>query len=231
MRLVAVLGVCLAVAGCAPDVIDGTARPGDKPSTTAPTTSTPALVPTASLNTLPLKRSQLGDIVGDTNMTQVQEITRPSPQYVAIDPIDCKPRALPAETGLGGKAVQGLVGNVNRGEQGQAATQIVAIFDNRQDASQTIDFVRANWQLCRDGQRFTIPLDGGVTQHWIAREITSGDSRIGSTMTREEPPPRTCHHVMAAKANVVVETIVCGDGDTTAAANEIADQIVAKVPQ
>jgi hypothetical protein len=36
---------------------------------------------------------------------------------------------------------------------------------------------------------------------------------------------------MTAQANVLVEIIVCSDGDTTAQANTVTDRILAKVPQ
>jgi len=89
-----------------------------------------------------------------------------------------------------------------------------------------------NWGLCPDHAPFTYDFGHGVS-HWTTGTITANEdtSRISTTAQRQEPPPHTCAHVMAAQANVVVETHACGDGDTLAAANAIADRILAKVPQ
>jgi hypothetical protein len=230
--IAAALALCLLMSGCA-DVIDGTAVPGETPgaATTTTTAPTPTLVPTASLSSLLLKRSELGDLVGDTDMTQEQDITAPMPaEDVKLEPGECRARALPGEDGLSLPSVQGVAGNLNRGARGVGATQLVAVFTNRNDAASSPDFALGMWKLCNDGQQFTIDTGDGGSQHWTAGPITGPKTRIETTDTRQEPPPRTCHHVMTAQANVVVETIVCGDGDTTAQANAIVDRILAKVP-
>lgn len=234
MRLIAMLTLSLALAGCA-DVVDGTAAPAEAPATTtaAPTTTAPAMVTTASLSTLLLKRGELGTIVGDTDMNQAQEITTGHPNALAnpVDPYECRDRTLPAETGMGFRSVQGVLGNVNRGVGGQAATQVVAVFGNREDPGRALEVARDEWDDCAQGQVFTIDAGDGATQKYSAGEVVPGQTRIGNTITRLDPPGRTCHKVMAAQANVLVETTVCGTGDVTAQANEIADVILAKVPR
>jgi hypothetical protein len=218
--------------GCA-DVIDGTAVTAENPGAAATTSAapTPTLVPTASLSSLLLKRSELGDIVGDTDMTQQQEINSPMPaEAVHLDPFDCRARALPAEEGLDLPSVQGIAGNVNRGARGMGVTQVVGVFTNRKDAADSPTFVLGTWKVCKDGQVYTIDTGNGGSQHWTAGPITGSNTRIETTATRQEPPPRTCHHIVTVQANVEVETIVCGDGDTTAQANMVVDRILAKVP-
>jgi hypothetical protein len=88
-----------------------------------------------------------------------------------------------------------------------------------------------DWESCPDNQTFTSNLADGL-RHWTSGTGTAkeGTSRISTTSQREEPPPRSCSHVMASQANVVVETAVCGDNDTRVAANQIADRIMAKIP-
>jgi uncharacterized protein YceK len=232
--IAAALALCLLMSGCA-DVIDGTAVPGETPgaaTTTTTTAPTPTLVPTASLSSLLLKRSELGDIVGDTDMTQGLDITTPMPEENAkLDPFECRARALIGENGLSLPSVQGVAGNINRGARGVSVSQLVAVFTNRNDAASSPDFALGMWKLCNDGQVYTVDLGEQGIQHWTAGPITGPKTRIETTSTRQEPPPRTCHHVMTAQANVLVETIVCGDGDTTAQATAVTDRILAKVPQ
>lgn len=233
MRLIAVLTLSLALAGCA-DVVDGTAAPAEAPATTtaAPTTKAPAMVTTASLSTLLLKRGELGTIVGDTDMTQIEEITTAKPGRTAsVDPYSCRERTLYAEVGMGVRTVQGVLGNVNRGARGQSAAQVVAVFDNRVDPGRYLALARDEWDDCLQGQVFTIDPGDGDTSRYEAGEVIAGKTRIGNTITRLDPPPRTCHKVMAAQFNVLVETTVCGTGDVAGQANEIADVILAKVPR
>jgi hypothetical protein len=230
--IAAALALCLLVSGCA-DVIDGTAAPGETPgaATTTTTAPTPTLVPTASIASLLLKRSELGDIVGDTDMTQGLDITAPMPsEDVKLEPGECRGHALIGENGLSLPSVQGVAGNINRGARGVSVSQLVAVYTNRGDAASSPEFALGMWKLCNDGQVYTIDLGDSGIQHWTAGPITGPKTRIETTATRQEPPPRTCHHVMTAQANVVVETIVCGDGDTTAQANAIVDRILVKVP-
>ncbi|HET6737102.1 sensor domain-containing protein, partial [Mycobacterium sp.] len=88
-----------------------------------------------------------------------------------------------------------------------------------------------DWDRCPQGQVLTMDLGNGETRQYEAGELIAGENRIGNTITRLDPPPRSCHKVMAAQSNVLVETTVCGTGDVTSQANEIADQILAKVPR
>ena len=90
---------------------------------------------------------------------------------------------------------------------------------------------------CR--QPFTVTTGSGEPQTLWVRNDTDTDNpdsptRISVSYERQEPTAQTCGHVMASKANIVVETIACGDGDTVTQvtqANEIANQILLKSPQ
>jgi hypothetical protein len=59
----------------------------------------------------------------------------------------------------------------------------------------------------------------------------SGATRAGGGAQRQEAPPRNCYHAVAVRANVVVESVVCGDEDSTGQTSEIVDRISAKLPQ
>ncbi|ORA81346.1 hypothetical protein BST28_07355 [Mycolicibacter kumamotonensis] len=90
---------------------------------------------------------------------------------------------------------------------------------------------------CDAGQPFTTT-SGTVTQHWTPTAVTtdatdplSTATRVGAGATRQEPPARSCYHAALARANVTVESIVCGDTDSAAAANQLVDRISAKLPR
>jgi hypothetical protein len=89
---------------------------------------------------------------------------------------------------------------------------------------------------CAEGESFSTTA-GDVTQHWIAGPAASdalgpvsGATRAGRGARRQEAPPRNCYHAVAVRANVVVESVVCGDGDSTGQASEVVDRITAKLP-
>jgi hypothetical protein len=125
-----------------------------------------------------------------------------------------------------------LVGNANRGAGGQAVTQMIAVFENPGDITNTggaMWLIENEWRNCPDGDIFFIELDPANNQRWVPYPISTGPNRIGTTFKRDGLP-RNCHHVVAHQANVLVEVLVCGDGDTAAPANTLTDRILAKVP-
>jgi hypothetical protein len=90
---------------------------------------------------------------------------------------------------------------------------------------------------CAAGEVFSTTI-GAVTQHWTAGPVTtdatgpiSAATRAGGGAQRQEVPPRTCYHATVARANIVVESVVCGDGDSEGQANVIIDRIAAKFPE
>jgi hypothetical protein len=72
-------------------------------------------------------------------------------------------------------------------------------------------------------------MPGPVTSD--ASSPISDATRAGAGAQRQEAPPRSCYHATAARANVVVESVVCGDGDSEGQANLIIDRIAAKFPE
>jgi hypothetical protein len=222
------VGVCVAAGGCATKV-EGSAQPADTlgPTTTTPT---PTLVPTAGIADKLLKRDELGSIVGDTDLKDNANVTKPEWDGGFV-PEECGDRMVVAQDANYGSQMA-IAGNQATGARGQIASQVIAVWTNREGSRANVRLVALNWGVCPDNAPFTYDSGHGIS-HWTAGTITANEdtSRISTTAQRQEPPPHTCGHVMAAQANVVVETSVCGDGDTLAAANQIADRILAKVPQ
>ncbi len=229
--VVMLAGCASAVDGGAGPATDlGTATPSAQPpvTTTTAAPSTPALVPAASGADLLLKRSELGEIIGDTDLVETQAYTEPRRANVKIEPWGCRYRAWPGESGVWAKKPT-LVGNANRGAAGQSVTQMVAIFENPGDAAEALKTIERDWGTCPNGDIFFIELSPTNNQRWVPYPITTAPNRIGTTFQRDGLP-RNCHHVVANQANVLVDNLVCTDGDSTAPANTVADRILAKLP-
>ncbi|WP_165827662.1 sensor domain-containing protein [Mycolicibacterium sp. GF69] len=241
IHAVLAVSALLAVAGCSSSV-DGGARPADDVETTtsaapAPVTTTtsaqptPTLVPAAGGGDLLLKRSELGAVIGDTDLVETQAYNEVRRANVKIEPWACRSRALAGETGVWAKKPT-LVGNANRGAGGQAVTQMVSIFENPADITgqgEALWIIDREWRNCPDGDIFFIELDPETTQRWVPYPIITGPDRMGTTFKRDGEP-RNCHHVVSHRANVLVEVIVCTDGDSAAPANTLTDRILANVP-
>lgn len=236
------MAMCAVVilAGCGAAVEESTSptsSPGTATSSapSSPTTNTtpppPTLVPAAAGPDLLLKRSELSEIISATDLAETEAYTGPQKSNVKIEPWPCRSRALVGETGvLVNKPT--LVGNANRGANGQAVTQMVAIFEKPGDITNqggAMWLIEDEWRDCPDGDIFFIELDPANNQRWVPYPITTGPERIGTTFKRDGLP-RNCHHVVAHRDNVMAEVLVCGDGDNTAPANTVADRILAKVP-
>lgn len=215
-------------AGTSTEVETTTSAPSSVTTTAAPPTST--LVPAAAGADLLLKRSELGEIIGDTDLVEKEAYTGRQSANVKIEPWPCRSRALPAETGLMKDPT--VMGNVNRGARGQSVDQMVAIFENPVDITASngvMWLIEEEWRDCPDGDIFFIEVED-KDQRWVPYPISTGPDRIGTTFQRDGLP-RNCHHVVAHRRNVLTEVIVCGDGDNTAPANTVADRILAKVPK
>jgi hypothetical protein len=211
--------------------VETTTTSAPPPASTTAAPATPTLVPAAAGADLLLKRSELSEIISATDLAQTEAYTGPQRSNVKIEPWPCRSRALVGETGVSVNNPT-LVGNANRGANGQAVTQMVAIFEKSGDITNqggAMWLIEDEWRDCPDGDIFFIELDANNSQRWVPYPITTGPDRIGTTFKRDGLP-RNCHHVVAHRGNVMAEVLVCGDGDNTGPANTVADRILAKVP-
>jgi hypothetical protein len=207
-------------------------EPEGTPAVSADATSTalptPPLVAASAADDALLKRSELGAIIGDTDLRQVATFTKPWQSSEGVDPRDCAPR-LGFNEAVGAAGYQLAVGDSNRGARGQSAMQLVTVFVDREQPTQVAAGLGRMFGYCAEGEEFSTTARG-VTQHWTSGPATHGATRAGGGAQRQEAPPRNCYHAVAVRANTVVESIVCGDGDSAAQANAIVDRISAKLP-
>jgi hypothetical protein len=225
-----------ALAGCT-TTTGGAAQP-DHPAPTSATTTgtTPAPVPVARIADNLLKPSELAGIVGDTDMDEPQSLSRPDIQTDGVDPPDCAALEKLGNTfSYYAPGRTAAAGNSNVGARGHRASQLITVWQNREQAKKVVDQSFYEWSnYCR--QPFTVTSGSGEPQTlWVRNEAAPDNSdsptRIRVSYERQEPTAQTCGHAMASKANVVVETIACGDGDTVTQVKEIVNQILLKFPQ
>lgn len=235
-RAAVVIGAAALAVACSPSEPDSDTASSPtssiSPTTTtttslSPAPATPALVPSAGGNDLLLKRGELAEIIGDTDLTEKHAYTEPQLLAGNIDPYACRYRAIVSSGGVSAR-MPAVTGNVNRGTNGQSANQAVAIFQNQADLDFGLSTLEHQWGQCPDGDIFFIEVDS-TNQRWVPYPVSNESGRVGTTIKRDGLP-RNCHHIAVGKANVLVESMVCGDGDTAPAANTIADRILARIP-
>lgn len=237
MKSIALITATLITAGCATTTtgVPQRATPGtaDPTSTVTPTPTGPPIVPAASIKGKLLKRSELGDIVGDTNLVAVADYTDPDRNADAFDPTDCGYRFLAGSSvGYTARSRLAMYGDGNRGARGTLATQVIVAFPDDEGSQRFMETTTDGWLRCPDDAPFTVT-DPGATatvQTWVADEPLITPTRIATTLTRRGGSTRTCSHVVAVVFNVAVEGSACGDGDTAGQAGAIADRILAKLP-
>jgi len=238
MKTVALITATLITAGCATTTTGdpqpatpGAADPSSSTVASAPTG--PPIVPAASIKGKLLKRSELGDIVGDTNLVAVADYTDPDRKANAFDPMDCGYRFLAGSSvGYTARGRLAMYGDGNRGARGTLATQVIAAFPDGEGSQRFMETTTAGWLRCPDDAPFTVT-DPGATatvQTWVADEPLITPTRIATTLTRRGGSTRTCSHVVAVVFNVAVEGAACGDGDTVGQAGAIADRILGELP-
>lgn len=248
--VVGLLGTVLLLAGCSQSA-DGSAESSEAAPTSsaaqapAPAAADPATVARAAL----LSPGELGEIIGDTGVQQTATFTQPGQSSNGIEPRDCAARLLFQEA-VGADGYQAVAGDDNRGTRGQSAAQLIQVFPQTSPvwpqagrqalrvAGNTVRMI--NDEQCHEGVVFTTTAKD-VTQHWTAGPVTAENpealsdprrdtARGGGGIARQEAPARNCYHAVMARGNAVVESIVCGDGDSQAQANQVIDRIAAKLP-
>jgi PknH-like extracellular domain len=214
--------------------------PGEPTGTT--TAPTPAPVPAApitgnaDITDKLLKPSELASIVGDADMLKRQKSTELDMQTEGVDPPDCAARVRVGNTfPYYGSGLRAIAGDLNIGARGQRVSQLITVWQDREQPEKAVSQSAYEWEhYCR--QPFTMTSGNGNAQtHWVPEVhsvrrdpptsptwIITWDLREGDS--REGLPRQICFHVMASRANVLVEDIACGDANTDDRATEIANQ-------
>jgi hypothetical protein len=157
----------------------------------------PRLVSAAAAGAALLKRTELGEIIGDTDLRQVKSYTKPSESGEGVQPRDCAPRLLFSEA-VAAAGYQAAVGASSRGARGQSAAQLITVFTDREQPARVVGDLGRMVGYCAEGESFSTTA-GDATQQWIAGPAASdalgpvsGATRAGGGAQRQEAPPRNC---------------------------------------
>jgi hypothetical protein len=221
--LVVICAAALAATGCA-RTVDGAAVAADAPNHTTMTTTTgpvPAAVPIAVLDRLLLTQQQIVALVGGVNMALVITANSTSDASTIGDVTTYSNSGY-----VGMRGTQFSTPNVVAAD----VTQLVTSFPAAADAQGLLQRARQDWQGCAN-QRYGFHSSNGNHSYLDTQELRGGGSRIELSMHKEDPS-WWCSHAMAVQNNVVIQARVCLLGkDTAAAANNLLDQVVARIPQ
>lgn len=195
---------------------------------------TPRAMPTTVLDGLLLGQDQVVALAGGATMALIGTATATTDSSTIIDDPSC----------LG----VGSVGDVTtyahsgyvamRGNQFSTpnavqadATQLVTSFTTAGDAQALLQRAQQDWRGCAQ-RRYGFHSSNGNHSYFLTQDLRVSGSRIALAMRQEEDPRWGCSHAMAAQDSVVVEVRVCLLGkDTDAAADNLLDQIIARIPQ
>ncbi|OSC40638.1 sensor domain-containing protein [Mycobacterium decipiens] len=228
--------VALTAAGCT-TAVEGMALPAEPrgPTTaTTPTSAAPSVVSATVLEGLLLTPEQIVALVGGTVMAPVGTIAGTSDSAEVIDDRTC--------VGLGSLGDVAIYSNSGwvamRGNQLTSpdavqadVTQLVTSFTTTADAAALLQRARRDWQGCAN-RRYGFDSSNGNHSYFDTGPVNGSGSRIEVLLRQEEDPRWACSHAMAVQKSIVAEGRVCLlNRDTTAAVNNLLDQVVARIPQ
>lgn len=227
-----------AAAGCATEVAGNAERETETTSPAPPSSpssspsAAPSAVSTPQLPGLLLKRSELAQTIGEKEVTQLDTIERwPWVHNSTVEPYYCQDEVTPGDSRALYESAIALRGDVNRGENKQAVTQIVTLFPNARDAEAVMAKVSDLWQNCKPDTELIMVLGTGADaarQQWLMGPMISSRSpaRLELSYTRTSGEPRVCNRVLQASGNVVAEATICGTGDTAGQADTVVEGII-----
>lgn len=233
----ALFAACVvAVAGCT-RAVDGTALAAEPvlrtPASSSPSPA-PRAMPTTVLEGLLLSQDQVVALVGGTNVALVGTANSTSDSSKIIDDRTCLGLGSVGDVTVyansGYVAIRGNQFSTPNAVQADV-TQLVTSFTTGGDAQALLQRAQQDWQRCAQ-RRYGFHSSNGNHSYFFTHDLRVSGSRMELSMRQEEDPRWGCSHAMAVQDSVVVEARVCLlNKDTDSAANNLLDQIVAKVPQ
>ena len=232
------VAVCVAAVGGCTTIIPGAAHTVRTSPPAASSTAVPTIgdgpsggfVAPTSLGAKLLKREEIAAAVGDDGLRPIQTYAKPDFSSV-MQPPQCDYRAFPARsTAYMSPLLEGMAGEASSDDTtGVLVAQVISSWSTVDHPKMVLSTIPGEWRLCPEGQNFT-SFSNGETTPWVSGPITTpSEDRTVSLMTRQTGTAKTCAHVVGAYLNTVIETLVCGAGDTVAQAGVIADGLLANL--
>lgn len=191
-------------------------------------------MPTTTLEGLLLSQDQLVALAGGTNMALVGTANGTSDSSQIIDDRTCLGLASVGDVTVyadsGYVAMRGNQFSTPNAVQADV-TQLVTSFTTGGDAQALLQRAQQDWQRCAR-RRYGFHSSNGNHSYFSTLDLRVTGSRIELSMRQEEDPRWGCSHAMAVRDFVVVEGRVCLlNKDPDPAANNLLDQIIAKIAQ
>lgn len=190
------------------------------------------------LDVAPLKESQLdgvllsidelNDAVGATTMTIVDRAEDMSDNSAAVSDPDCLGSLFGAEKDVYDAHHWSAARDEVAREPGDGndhwVQQTVVLYPAADDAQQMFADSRSKWEQCGGS---AVAADSSDSSYiWEIDAVDVRDDLIVQVIMQEESGGWECQHVMAAVANVTIETWACADGINDEAV-DIAQKLIA----
>lgn len=196
-----------------------------------PNLPNPPNPPTASkLDSYLLSAADIGAILDESDVVASEKTQQPRTPRGTLSNVDCLGAFEPIEeavyrasgyTALTGQAVH------DPGENpAHRVYESVVEFPSADKAGAFVQASADKWSACA-GQQVTVTFNG-KTSAWTFGQLAGAAPKIALEKVQADGA-RTCHHVLHAAANVVIDVLVCGTDVAPGQAGKIAEQITAKV--
>lgn len=237
-RLVVIGGAAAAaVAAIAIVVVLATQGGNTKPAPKASPSQTPSAATSANptkLDSYLLDPVEVGTIVGEQNMVVSDRVDQLRTSRGKLSNPDCigayEPIEDAAYTGAGGfVGARGQAVHSAGENPARRAFESVATFASADNARAFVDASAEKWKACA-GQAVTMAV-GGKTYAYTFGQVTGAAPKIAQERVPTDGGDRTCHHVLHAASEVVIDVLLCGVDVAPGEAGRIAEQISGRVAQ
>jgi len=240
-RLIIIGGAALAVIAAIAAVVlttqGGKSKPAPKAgpagavSTAGP--GGPANSPTGpKLESYLLGAADIGGIMGDANLVASEKTERPRIARGTLSNEDCLGAYEPIEDAVykssGYTAVSGQAAHDAGEDPAHRVFEAVAQFPSADQAGAFVQASADKWKACA-GQQLVVTFNG-KTSAWTFGQLAGAAPRIALERVQADGA-RTCHHVLHAASDVVIDVLVCGTDVAPGQAAKIAEQIAGRVAQ
>ncbi len=232
-RLIIIGGAALAaVAAIAVVVMLATQGDKSKPVPKAGPASTANSPSGTKLDSYLLGAADIGTIMSDPNLVASEKTEQLRIPRGTLSNADCLGAYEPIEDAVykpsGYTAVSGQAAHDAGEDPAHRVFESVVQFPSADKAGAFVQASADKWKACA-GQQVAMTFNG-KTSAWTFGQLAGAPPRIALERVQADGA-RTCHHVLHAASDVVIDVLVCGADVAPGQAGKIAEQIAAKVAQ
>ena len=189
----------------------------------------------AKLDSYLLGPADVGTIVNDPNMVAAEQTDQLRSPRGTLSNLDCLGAYEPIEDavykGAGGYlGVRGQVVHTVGEDPAHRVFESVVAFSSADKARAFVQASADKWKACTD-KAVAMTTPSGKSTSWIFGNVAGAVPKIAQQRTETEGGTRTCHHVLHAVNDLVIDVLVCGADAAPGQAGRIAEQISTRVGQ